>query len=102
MLLPQQSAAFKILRTRLKTVPSYSFNGDQLKQAPSGNPTRLILHQGCDSLSKFSNNIVCLQQNHNHETVPLHYRRRCQKPKNPGSLQLLTQIGPLRDYLSKA
>ncbi|KAI3497808.1 hypothetical protein L1887_33358 [Cichorium endivia] len=26
MLLPQQSAAFKILRTRLKTVPSYSFN----------------------------------------------------------------------------
>ncbi|XP_057528713.1 protein VAC14 homolog isoform X1 [Amaranthus tricolor] len=28
MLLPQQSAAFKILRTRLKTVPSYSFNGE--------------------------------------------------------------------------
>ncbi|XP_076885337.1 protein VAC14 homolog [Bidens hawaiensis] len=26
MLLPQQSASFKILRTRLKTVPSYSFN----------------------------------------------------------------------------
>ena len=24
----QQSAAFKILRTRLKTVPSYSFNGE--------------------------------------------------------------------------
>ncbi|KAK8512694.1 hypothetical protein V6N12_030110 [Hibiscus sabdariffa] len=37
MLLPQQSAAFKILRTRLKTVPSYSFNGDQLKRALSGN-----------------------------------------------------------------
>ncbi|KAH9624428.1 hypothetical protein KSS87_008369 [Heliosperma pusillum] len=30
MLLPQQSAAFKILRTRLKTVPSYSFSGDQV------------------------------------------------------------------------
>ncbi|XP_021843225.2 protein VAC14 homolog [Spinacia oleracea] len=29
MLLPQQSAAFKILRTRLKTVPSYSFSGEQ-------------------------------------------------------------------------
>ncbi|XP_048502612.1 protein VAC14 homolog isoform X3 [Beta vulgaris subsp. vulgaris] len=29
MLLPQQSAAFKILRTRLKTVPSYSFTGEE-------------------------------------------------------------------------
>ncbi|KAI3818200.1 hypothetical protein L1987_12003 [Smallanthus sonchifolius] len=29
MLLPQQSSAFKILRTRLKTVPSYSFNSIQ-------------------------------------------------------------------------
>ncbi|CAK9140309.1 unnamed protein product [Ilex paraguariensis] len=38
MLLPQQSAAFKILRTRLKTVPSYSFSGEQLKQTSSGNP----------------------------------------------------------------
>ncbi|RZC74862.1 hypothetical protein C5167_050339 [Papaver somniferum] len=32
MLLPQQSAAFKILRTRLKTVPPNSFNVAQLKQ----------------------------------------------------------------------
>ncbi|XP_065041682.1 protein VAC14 homolog [Musa acuminata AAA Group] len=31
MLLPQQSAAFKIFRTRLKTVPSYIFNNEQLK-----------------------------------------------------------------------
>ncbi|XP_047332655.1 protein VAC14 homolog [Impatiens glandulifera] len=32
MLLPQQSQAFKILRTRLKTIPSsYSFNDDQFK-----------------------------------------------------------------------
>ncbi|KAA3466213.1 protein VAC14-like protein [Gossypium australe] len=44
MLLPQQSAAFKILRTRLKTVPSPSFNGDQLKRASSGNPYSQILH----------------------------------------------------------
>ncbi|KAL2904599.1 Protein VAC14-like protein [Bienertia sinuspersici] len=29
MLLPQQSAAFKILRTRLKTVPPYSFSSEQ-------------------------------------------------------------------------
>lgn len=31
MLLPQQSAAFKLLRTRLKTVPSNNFNNDQLR-----------------------------------------------------------------------
>ena len=34
----QQSAAFKILRTRLKTVPSYSFSGEQFKRSSSGNP----------------------------------------------------------------
>jgi len=34
----QQSAAFKILKTRLKAVPSYSFNGEQLKRMPSGDP----------------------------------------------------------------
>lgn len=38
MLLPQQSDAFKILQTRLKTVPSYSFNNEQFKQTSSGNP----------------------------------------------------------------
>ncbi|KAK6146726.1 hypothetical protein DH2020_020595 [Rehmannia glutinosa] len=36
MLLPQQSVAFKILRTRLKTVPSYSFSGEQFKRLSSG------------------------------------------------------------------
>ncbi|GMI90220.1 hypothetical protein like AT2G01690 [Hibiscus trionum] len=40
MVLPQQSAAFKILRRRLKTVPS----GDQLKRASSGNPYSQVLH----------------------------------------------------------
>ncbi|CAJ1936783.1 unnamed protein product [Sphenostylis stenocarpa] len=44
MLLPQQSAAFKILKTRLKAVPSYSFNGEQLKKTSSGN-TYQFLHQ---------------------------------------------------------
>lgn len=34
----QQSAAFKILRTRLKTVPSYSFSGEQFKRTSLGNP----------------------------------------------------------------
>ncbi|KAK9063662.1 hypothetical protein SSX86_017533 [Deinandra increscens subsp. villosa] len=42
MLLPQaclQSAAFKILRTRLKTVPSYSFGNEQVNRTSSGNPS---------------------------------------------------------------
>lgn len=36
----QQSAAFKILRTRLKTVPTYSFSGggNQISRASSGVP----------------------------------------------------------------
>ncbi|XXG40893.1 hypothetical protein AAC387_Pa01g1493 [Persea americana] len=41
MLLPQQSAAFKILRTRLKTVPS--FGGEQRKRMVSGNPLSQVL-----------------------------------------------------------
>ena len=40
----QQSAAFKILRARLKTVPSYSFSGDQVKRTSSGNPHPRIMH----------------------------------------------------------
>ncbi|XP_027772940.1 protein VAC14 homolog isoform X1 [Solanum pennellii] len=38
MLLPQQSAAFKILRTRLKTVPSYSFKEENFRRISSGIP----------------------------------------------------------------
>ncbi|GKC31650.1 protein VAC14 [Tanacetum coccineum] len=37
MLLPQQSAAFKILRIHLKTVPSYSFKREQTTHALSDN-----------------------------------------------------------------
>ncbi|CAH9095991.1 unnamed protein product [Cuscuta epithymum] len=37
MLLPQQSGAFKILRTRLKTVPSYSFSSVAHLRQTSGN-----------------------------------------------------------------
>lgn len=40
----QQSAAFKILRTRLKAVPSYSFNGEQLRRTSSGNPYQVLHH----------------------------------------------------------
>lgn len=43
MLLPQQSASFKILRTRLKTVPSCSFEGEQFEQLSSGNPRAQFL-----------------------------------------------------------
>eukprot|EP01018_Ginkgo_biloba_P036307 Gb_38749 [translate_table: standard] len=48
MLLPQQSAAFKILRTRLKTVPAYTFSGEfpsisGIRRTASGNPYAQIL-----------------------------------------------------------
>ncbi|KAH1064062.1 hypothetical protein J1N35_029049 [Gossypium stocksii] len=47
MLLPQQSSAFKVLRRRLKTVPSYSFDGGNLKRAASGNPySQILRHNG--------------------------------------------------------
>ncbi|KAL0737411.1 hypothetical protein Bca4012_013621 [Brassica carinata] len=46
MLLPQQSAAFRILETRLKTVPTYSFSGggDQISRAFSGVPFSRYMH----------------------------------------------------------
>ncbi|KAI7978919.1 hypothetical protein LOK49_Contig630G00001 [Camellia lanceoleosa] len=44
MLLPQQSKAFKILKTRLKAVPSYSFNGEQSKWTSSVNSYSQIHH----------------------------------------------------------
>lgn len=40
----QQSAAFKILRTRLKTVPSYALSSEQIKRTSSGNPYQIIQH----------------------------------------------------------
>ncbi|XP_020089671.1 protein VAC14 homolog isoform X1 [Ananas comosus] len=43
MLLPQQSAAFKILRTRLKTVPSFALSTENLKRTSSENPYSQIL-----------------------------------------------------------
>ncbi|XP_054824447.1 protein VAC14 homolog isoform X2 [Prosopis cineraria] len=44
MLLPQQSAAFKILKTRLKAVPPYSLNGEQFRRTSSGNPYQFLHH----------------------------------------------------------
>ncbi|KAG8382697.1 hypothetical protein BUALT_Bualt05G0104400 [Buddleja alternifolia] len=52
MLLPQQSVAFKILRTRLKTVPPYSFSGEQYKRMSSGNPLLEINHFGGSQISE--------------------------------------------------
>ncbi|KAM5566891.1 protein VAC14 [Rosa sericea] len=49
MLLPQQSAAFKILRTRLKTVPSYSFSGEQPRRTSSGNSYQILQHMSSGS-----------------------------------------------------
>lgn len=39
----QQSAAFKILRTRLKTVPSFALSTENLKRTSSENPYSQIL-----------------------------------------------------------
>ncbi|KAK4264056.1 hypothetical protein QN277_029396 [Acacia crassicarpa] len=44
MLLPQQSAAFKILKTRLKAVPPHSLNGEQFRGTSSGNPYQIPHH----------------------------------------------------------
>ncbi|CAK8579634.1 unnamed protein product [Lathyrus sativus] len=44
MLFPQQSAAFEILKTRLKAVPAYSFNREQLKKTSSGAPYQFLHH----------------------------------------------------------
>lgn len=44
--LVQQSVAFKILRTRLKTVPPYSFSGEQFKRQSPGNAFTEANHVG--------------------------------------------------------
>lgn len=44
MLLPQQSAAFKILQTRLGAVPSYAFSGEQFKETSSENHSEISNH----------------------------------------------------------
>ncbi|KAI7993624.1 hypothetical protein LOK49_LG11G00636 [Camellia lanceoleosa] len=65
MLLPQQSKAFKILRTRLKAVPSCSFNGEQFKQASSGNSHSQINHRPSGSFSEDGDIDENLQSVHN-------------------------------------
>jgi len=54
----QQSAAFKILQTRLKTIPSYTFSGEQLKRSSSGNPYSHILHINDDGNRKQDDNAI--------------------------------------------
>ncbi|KAL7181220.1 hypothetical protein ACSBR1_040153 [Camellia fascicularis] len=65
MLLPQQSKAFKILKTRLKAVPSYSFNVEQFKQASSGNSYSQINHRPSGSFSEDGDIDENLQSVHN-------------------------------------
>ncbi|KAL1556525.1 PtdIns(3,5)P(2) sythesis regulation factor [Salvia divinorum] len=52
MLLPQQSVAFKILRTRLKTVPPYSFSGEQFKRLSPGNAFTEVNHVGGSQITE--------------------------------------------------
>ncbi|KAG6530772.1 hypothetical protein ZIOFF_004530 [Zingiber officinale] len=54
MLLPQQSAAFKLLRTRLKTVPLHTIGLDQLKRASSENPYSQILQVTEDGRTSYT------------------------------------------------
>ncbi|KAG5411534.1 hypothetical protein IGI04_007853 [Brassica rapa subsp. trilocularis] len=52
----QQSAAFKILRTRLKTVPTYSFSGvGQISRASSGVPFSQYIHHREDGGAEDNN-----------------------------------------------
>lgn len=53
----QQSAAFKILRTRLKTVPSYSCI-EQLKGTSSENPYSQILQFSEDNRNQYAANVA--------------------------------------------
>ncbi|KAG5605406.1 hypothetical protein H5410_026898 [Solanum commersonii] len=89
MLLPQQSAAFKILRTRLKTVPSYSFKEESIRRISSGipysqfnyggggsqtleegdlneNPNSLDMHNGINFASKLQQFQQIQKQHHLH------------------------------------
>ncbi|CAN8266874.1 unnamed protein product [Cochlearia groenlandica] len=57
MLLPQQSAAFKILRTRLKTVPMYSFSGREQISRTSSVPFSQYMHHQEDGDREDNNNV---------------------------------------------
>ncbi|KAK4761252.1 hypothetical protein SAY87_006145 [Trapa incisa] len=66
MLLPQQSAAFKILRTRLKTVPPYSFSGD-IRRTASGTSYSQLHHvpSGSQIMEDGDLGLDCLANTHN-------------------------------------
>ena len=50
--LMQQSVAFKILRTRLKTVPPYSFSGEQFKRLSPGKAFTEVNHVGGSQIAE--------------------------------------------------
>ncbi|CAI9779134.1 unnamed protein product [Fraxinus pennsylvanica] len=97
MLLPQQSLAFKILRTRLKTVPSYSFSGEQLKQSvlseanytgisqisEDGDPFHDSpnVHNGINFISRLQQFKHIQQQHHVHSKLQAQSRRSSSSTK---------------------
>ncbi|MQM01209.1 hypothetical protein Taro_033960, partial [Colocasia esculenta] len=87
LLLPQQSVAFKILRTRLKTVPSYTFNSDQVEGTLSENPFSQVpqvaddsegqggvTHDGINFLSNLQQFKQMQQRHHTHARMQLQSR----------------------------
>ncbi|KAL0372752.1 UNVERIFIED_CONTAM: protein VAC14 [Sesamum calycinum] len=112
----KQSVAFKILRTRLKTVPSYSFSGEQFKRLSSGNAFSEVNHFGgseiledgmnedqrnvrnginfaswLQQLSEFSSSIECiLSHRHYLDTVLLHLPSRKENGRRKFALLIVT------------
>ncbi|GKB39461.1 hypothetical protein Tco_0884403 [Tanacetum coccineum] len=91
----QQSAAFKILRTRLKTVPSHSFDKEQLKRTSSGmhfaddnsnNDDSQNMHNGINFAS-WLQRFEQMQQQHR-----LHYKSQAQSQKSSTSSSKVREV----------
>lgn len=61
----QQSVAFNILRTRLKTVPSYSFSGEQFKRLSSGNAFSEVNYFGGSQIAEDGDMSADIRNVHN-------------------------------------
>lgn len=110
----QQSAAFKILRTRLKTVPSYSFSGDQqVKRSSSGNTYQILHHLSGGGLQdgdvnedernlhngiKFTLRLQQFEKMQNHHR--LHAKAKAQSRSNTTSSGLSQVLFPLLQFLA--
>ncbi|CAN6466024.1 unnamed protein product [Victoria cruziana] len=108
MLLPQQSAAFKVLRTRLKTVPAYTFNGEPagsgIWRTLSGNPYSQILQNPEDGdRNQDSGNILTginfasrLQQ-----FEQMQYQHRIQAKNQLQNVQTLRSISNMQQEVQR-